>query len=160
MSNQRRTIAEYHNGDYFCTQIGQLKTLPIKIGGDLIFKMEKAKCVRHIDSFTTLEVGGYVDMRQLNLRNLSGIGKHCFKSINTTLYIRQCISSHVLGIMLIKNLQNVEVRNVGSWSNEWTNRDLNEAVKIINVHLESPERCIMSCKQDLMNAGLKEYAKL
>jgi hypothetical protein len=88
------------------------------------------------------------------LKSLEGIHLH-IKSIGynagtsgrgTINFIRCPIESHVLGLLLIENLKYVTLDN--------------QKVKtIINKYLDG-SRDVFECQQELMDAGLDEYAQL
>jgi hypothetical protein len=87
----------------------------------------------------------------IGLTSLEGIGVDFFVEIGNNLWIPRTITSNVLGMIKIKNLKNVFA---GSSSGE-----LKLAIIIINQHLRSGRR-ISKCRQELIEAGLKEFAKL
>lgn len=63
------------------------------------------------------------------------------------------IKSNILGIMLIKNLKNIEFM-FKTKTNEYE-----EIENIINRHLKS-DRDILECQEELIDKGFKQYAKL
>jgi hypothetical protein len=81
------------------------------------------------------------------ISSLAGFGKeYCFK-INGSLYLeKNPLSSNVLGLMKVKELKSIIIDN-------------KEVEKIINKHLRSGKR-ISKCKEELIEAGLQEFAKL
>jgi hypothetical protein len=79
------------------------------------------------------------------LTSLKDIHKY-IKSIGGNFYlVRNPIKSHVLGLLKIKGLKSVELDN-------------KEVEKILNKYL--PEGDILDCQQELIEAGLDEYAQL
>ncbi|MGI0076579.1 MAG: hypothetical protein ACREAU_04130 [Nitrosopumilaceae archaeon] len=74
--------------------------------------------------------------------------------IGGTLFIGSEIVSHILGIMRIGSMGELKVFDFG------INKNLDHAVKIINTHLGSGRRNIHDCQEELIEAGLGEYAKL
>jgi hypothetical protein len=83
-----------------------------------------------------------------NLQSLQNIHKYC-KQIDVILWAHNNpIKSHVLGVMLIENLQYVILDQY------------QESVKnIINTHLET-DRDVYLCQDDLIKTGFVEYAQL
>jgi hypothetical protein len=80
------------------------------------------------------------------LTSLEGIHKQ-IKSIGVGAYFgKNPITSHVLGLMLIEDLQFVEFDN-------------KQLQNIINKHLKEG-RDVFECQNELMEAGLDEYAQL
>ena len=81
------------------------------------------------------------------ITSLKGIGKHYLKEINGMLSLSDNqISSHVLGILLIKNLDSFDITN-------------KEVKSILNNHLHD-DKDILDCQEELIQAGLREFAKL
>ena len=156
------------NGDFDCSDnnLTSLKGAPKKVGRNFW-------CISN--NLTTLEgapqkVGGFFTCNHNNLTSLKGApqtvgrGFHCryntlltslkdihkhIKSIRGKFDAEDCpIKSHVLGLMLIKDLKKVELDN-------------KEVEAIINSHLDGGSmRSAMECQAELIQAGLEEYAKL
>lgn len=81
------------------------------------------------------------------LESLKGIGKEYLKRIDKAFYaFRNPIKSNVLGILLIKNCKEIDIDN-------------KKVQKIINKYL-TEDRDILECREELVQAGFKEYAKL
>jgi hypothetical protein len=96
-----------------------------------------------------LTIGGnFMCFRCVSLTSLQGIGKDYCLSVKG-FYIDGCknLTSHFLGLMLVKKL------DVLSFD---VNKDLEG---IINRHLEG-NKDLLDCKEELIRAGYKEYAKL
>lgn len=92
----------------------------------------------------------YLDLSNNSFTSLSGIHKH-FKSISDTLIISgNMITSSVLGLLLIKNLSQIIFEHDQKSAN---------VQNIINRHLES-NRDINSCQEELIDAGLAQFARL
>lgn len=82
---------------------------------------------------------------------LKAIDKHFPNARLIHFYKPSKIIGNVLGLLKIKSLQQLTWEGQGVMP-EW--------LKIINDHLLSPERSIMDCQEELMDAGLEEYAQL
>lgn len=81
------------------------------------------------------------------ITSLTGIGKQYLREINGILTITDNpIESHILGVLLIKNLESFHF-------------DYTSVQHIINNHLDH-NRDILECREELIQAGFKEYAKL
>jgi hypothetical protein len=82
-----------------------------------------------------------------SLTSLEGIGVRYLKQIGGKLDLPNCpIKSNVLGLLKIKDLKKVEMDN-------------KIVEEIINRNLNSGRR-LSKCKQELIEAGLQEFAKL
>jgi hypothetical protein len=147
-------------GDYVCSKISELRIIPHRVAGDLLFLGEQCKKIYHLGNCNTRIVNGYVDARALNLRTLEGIGRHRFLTINGGLLLPRSIRSNILGLMKVEGLPEVKVYPFNYFNDNEIGTNLRKAIEIVNSHLASEERCIMSCKEDLMAAGLKDLAKL
>lgn len=115
--------------DFICdsNELTSLDGAPRRVGGDFVCNMNP-------------------------IISLAGIGAY-FKNgwIARTLTIPECVESHVLGILLIPNLKEVD-------SYDATDK-LERAISIINKHLRD-DRDILECQEDLRTAGLREYGRL
>ena len=85
------------------------------------------------------------------LTSLTGIGRDYFQQIDKAIVLPNTIKESMLGILKIKNLQ--EIRNFNLTG------DLENSARIINKYLDSG-RNINKCKSELIEAGLEEYAQL
>ena len=89
-----------------------------------------------------------------SLTSLQGIHK-IFKGgyIDGWINLSGCpIKSHILGLLLIKKLNAVVI-------NQFSSDEFKAAVKIINKHLQG-DRDVIDCQQEMIEAGLKQYAQL
>jgi hypothetical protein len=99
-------------------------------------------------------IGNHCKLMSNDLRSLSGISE-C-ESISGSLFIYpKMVRSSILGILKIKNLDMVQFMISGGSMNLEYCKPFN----IVNKHLESGRR-LSKCKQELEDAGFKEYAKL
>lgn len=90
-----------------------------------------------------------------NLTSLTGIHKH-IKYIGYDLIISGTIKSSILGILMIKNIKKVVLWDPSNISKL---DDMVAAVQILNKHNKG-NRDILECQEEMINAGLKEYAKI
>ena len=105
---------------------------------------------KKLNSFPLLKfnkICGNVILISNEFKTLHNIHKH-FKCIHGKInFIMNPVRSNVLGVMHIKGLQKVYLNN-------------HEVEYIINKHLQSKERDIHSCQEELIQAGFSEYAKI
>jgi hypothetical protein len=133
---------------YQCKKLTSLEFGPTEITGNyIISNCFKLTSLEHAPkSVKNFSCDGCRD-----LTSLEGIGRDYLTSITGELEISDTITSNILGILKIKNLNDVSTKDL--WD------ELKEAVDIINKHLETGRR-VSKCKQELIEAGLKEFAKL
>jgi hypothetical protein len=136
-------------GDFFCykcSSITSLKGAPPTVG----HHFDCSDCT----SLTSLEGAPLTVGTEINLNgcraltSLQGIGKQYFLS-GKKIYLNRCtkLSSNMLGLILIKKL-------------EYAYFDVNNEIEeIINRH-NRDNKDIIDCKEELISAGYKEYAKL
>jgi hypothetical protein len=97
-------------------------------------------------------VGMDVDMGQCqSLTSLTGIGQDYLQEIRGTLFVTGSIRSHMLGILKIENLKFVKYKG--------QNETMKKVVNILNSHLTSGRR-LSKCREELIEAGFKEFARL
>jgi hypothetical protein len=162
----------YVSGNFSCIQCSSLTSLegaPQEVGGNFIctgckslvslkgapqqvgYTFSCSECT----SLTSLEgapqqVGyDFSCYECTSLTSLKGIGKQYLKKCDNELFLFSCknLKSHMLGILLIKDLKKI------SFS------DNIEVQNIINKHLDG-DRDILECQEELITNGLKEFAKL
>lgn len=95
-------------------------------------------------------IGGSLHCGNTELTSLHNIHKH-IDLIGGELYLPITIASHVLGVMKIKELQRIIIVD-----NQAKQTPLEV---IINKHLQG-DRNIHDCQEELLEAGLTEFAKL
>jgi hypothetical protein len=88
----------------------------------------------------------------LMITSLEGIGRKYIRQLEKAIFPTHSLTSHVLGILMIKNVESVDPLGMGK-------EPFRTMVKIMNEHLAG-ERDVMDAHEDLTRAGLKEYAKL
>jgi hypothetical protein len=133
-----------HNGDFSCSnkQLTSLEGCPQVIKGDFYCSDNKLKSLQYCPQI----VKGDFYCSDNKLPSLQNIHKYC-KQINNTLWAyNNPIKSHVLGVMLIENIQLVDL-------------DQEPVKKIINTHLNT-DRDVYLCQDNLIKAGFAEYAQL
>ena len=137
---------------FFSCQHNQLSNL---IGGPQstgrFFSCEQNKITSLIGGPT--KINGHYYCQANRISSFEGIHKH-FKNgyINGKLFTNgNPIIGHMLGLLLIPGLSGISHANAGP--------SLEEAITIINYHLLNG-RDVIDCQQELIEAVLKEYAKL
>jgi len=135
-------------GDFGCsdTNITSLEGAPSYVGGYFNCWNTKITSLEGGPSY----VGGKLDCSGTNITSLHNIHKE-IKHIGNRLLLPDTIKSHILGVMFIKGL--LEIRIHGG------NIEQVQAEQIINKHLKG-DRNIHLAQEELLEAGLKEFAKL
>jgi len=95
-------------------------------------------------------VGGDFICANTEIKSLHNIHKQ-IKHIGGAFSISNTVKSHILGVMFIKGLQKIEFYD--------GNTEQKQVENIINKHLAG-NRNIHLAQEELLEAGLKEYAKL
>lgn len=142
------------HGSFRCeyTKITSMENFPNKI--------ERECLVENNTLLTSFEFGpmefnsGYFYDNPVT--SLTGIGKKYFRTVYDALYLPGSVKQNVLGILLINNLQFFAFDKVQI--DDEDNEDLAHSQLILNDHLKSKD--IMECREELVQAGLKEFAKL
>lgn len=127
--------------DYDCSWTGivSLAGAPSKVGGG--FNIDRPL-------ITSLE-GLQKVITETEIASLHDIHKQV-KHIGRNLYLPRTVKSHVLGVFRIEGLRQVEFRVA--------HKEQKEVASIINKYL--PTRDIHQAQEDLIEAGLKNYARL
>lgn len=116
--------------------------------------------IRNCRNITTLEFAPMIARDSVyisecpKITSLSGIGKRYFKQIKGYIYNNGLITSSMLGLLLVKDLELIMTFSHSNRLKAYT-----EAAIIINNHLQE-DRDIMEAREELVQAGLKDYAKL
>ena len=128
-----------------------LEGAPKKINGYFNCDDNKLKSLDGAPS----EVNGGFRASNNKLTSLEGIHK-IVKVIEGTFYVHDNpIKSHVLGLLLIKGVRKLELAH---WQKVC---DLLKAQEIMNHYLPNPTNArILECQNELIDAGLDEYAQL
>lgn len=136
-------------GRNFSVQLNLLTSLeggPEKVGGTFsinenpVTSLEYAP--REMDSLM---------LRRTKISSLKNIHKQ-IREIHWDIYLENKPMTNILGLMLVKGLQEVIL-------DTHTNTKTDKAVKILNKHLVVG-RDIHACQEEMLEAGLSEYAKL
>ena len=149
---------------------GDLFVFNVSIITDLSGFPEKATgevAIRQCHNLQTLEgslmsVGEFVLFDLPKLTSLSGIGRKFithFSEQDAGIWLSTHITSSILGIMVIKGGCLTSIVGNGSGV-EIVPKDLKECCKIVTSHLQKHEPDMLECKEELMNNGLREFAKL
>lgn len=129
------------DGNFWCvsTPITSLVGGPRRVGGDYI-------C--HNTHITSLEgvariIGGELNFIETPVTSLAGIHKQ-IDSIGGLIVPSDNVKSNVLGLLLLDNLSVVSSKEM--WA------------QIVQNHLTTKD--VLDCQEELIKAGLKEFAKL
>ena len=150
-SNQLRTLEggpREVDGDFLCygNQLETLKGAPHYVSGRFSCRSNQLKTLEGAPQ----KVGGKFDFENNKLiSNLFGIHKQ-IQLVSHHVRIPNTVKSNILGLMLIENISSVVVGGA--------RRELQQAVSIINKHLQS-DRDPMLAQRELMKAGLREFAR-
>jgi hypothetical protein len=157
-------------GDYDVDNSGLLSLVgsPILVGGDFNISHSEslgslvggpkevkgnyaAYCcgLLHLDGLP-IKIGGYLDLGGNKLTSLQGINN--LKEIDGLISANGCpITSHILGVFFIKGCTVLEVSGYGS---------LPSAVEIVNKHISKGRAGLLPCTQELIEAGLADFAQI
>lgn len=129
------------------TRIHSLKGAPNKVGSHFYCSRTNINSLEGAPSY----VGGDIDCYNTFLPSLHNIHKQ-IKHIGEGLYLPDRVKSHILGVMYIKKLRWIVIVN--------GDREQEQATTIINKHLNNGRRSVHEAQEELLEAGLTEYAKL
>jgi hypothetical protein len=116
--------------------------------GDIITSLEGAP----------IHVGHKFIMSSKYITSLEGIGNKFLCECEILRIETNSIKSNILGILLIKGLLLLMTDRIIT-TDTFISRPRCEALMIIDRHLNG-DRDILACQEELISAGLKEYAKL
>ena len=140
---------EHFQGDFICddNDLTSLKGAPKTVNGHFSCADNDLTSLKGAPKIIT---GDFVCSNNA-LTSLHDIHKY-IKDIGGGIWFsNNPITSHILGLLLIKNLKSINLDGLTG--------NLLEASKIINKHLAS-RRDLIDCQEELISSGFKEYAKL
>lgn len=163
------------NGFFKCSwsDIESLEGSPDRVNGAFITSNTNIKSLIGAPSYvggnflcystpiTSLEgapkhIGGYLDCDSTNIISLHNVHKQV-GYIGNALHLPSTLVSHVLGVLKIEGLEYIK------FEEHLNRRDIDQehamVTMIINKYL-SRSRNIHACQETLIEAGLKEYARL
>jgi hypothetical protein len=100
-------------------------------------------------------INGDCNIMGLNLQSLEGIGTKYFTEINGKLSLSASSQSNILGLLKIKNLRGISLMTGDHFYTE----NSKKAFSIVMKHFGQCSD-IIDCQDELIEAGLKEFAKL
>ena len=141
------------NGNYECfgNVLTSLQYGPTEVGGNFYCAGNLLSSLQYCPT----RVGGNFDCYENQLTSLQGIHKQ-FRSgyIKGQIWLsNNPITSHILGLLLIPELKFI------GYSKGNASSSCYDAIEIINKHLEG-DRNVIACQRELIQAGLKEFARL
>ena len=157
---------KYKGGDFDCfdSELTSLKGAPSHVGGGFYCRGNEltslAGAPSHIggafssarNKLTSLEgapshVGGYFNCNDNKLTSLKDVHKHIAEIKGIFYALDNPIESHVLGLLLIKGVTEVHLDN-------------EQVAKILNRHLGKGRAGMLMAQEELIEAGLEEFAQL
>lgn len=135
------------DGDFWCNNnhLTSLKGAPERVTGGFDCSSNRLTSLEGAPK----KIGSYFFCDNNNLTSLQNIHK-MITEINGDFYChKNKITSHVLGLLLIPGIKNI-VASVDEFS--W--------VKILNRYLGKGRKGMLDCQNELIEAGLEEYAQL
>lgn len=142
-------------GDLICFDKGliSLEGLPDRIGGGLYCHTNPN--LTKLDGAPRI-LGEGVDAWDCGITSLEGIGKKFIVEMDGEIWISgNPIKSHMLGLILIKGCFGLRMKEKPLALNE---KVIDQLDVIFNKHLY-PHKDVLECREELIAAGLKEYAK-
>ena len=106
------------------------------------------------------QVEDVVFLASSKLTSLNKISKNIHSVSGGVITFDAPIQSHILDLLRVVGLQQVEISPNARLIKNTERQSLSTAFAIINNHLNTEERDVLSCQQELIAAGLKEFAKL
>lgn len=105
------------------------------------------------------EIGGNFYCNTNSIESLEGIGRKYLKKMNGNFVIyNNHVKRNVLGVILIHGIQ--EFRIYSFALDKGVFKEAKQLQEIITAHLERNDRDMLDLQEDLITAGLKDYAKL
>jgi len=135
-------------GNFNCshTNITSLEGGPSYVGGNFSCYGTNITSLEQVPSW----VGGHFNCVVTKITSLHNIHKQ-IKHIGGQLYLSNTVKSHILGVMFITGLDKIEI--------DKGNKIQKQVENIINKHL-ADDRNVHLVQEELLEAGLKEFAKL
>ena len=156
---------EYIDGDFYCTtlKLTSLKGSPSIIDGRFVCSNNKLTSLEgapskvsddfccEVNKLSTLEgapsyIGELFNCYFNNLTSLHNIHKQIKYIGGIAIFNKNPITSHVLGLLMIEGLKDIRIDN--------------QVVQgILNNHLTG-DRDVFACQEELIEAGLEDFAQL
>ena len=139
--------APSHVGDDFSCSHNELTSLegaPSHVGGSFLCTNNELTSLEGAPS----HVGGSFDCSNNNkIASLKDVHKHVTEIKGEFYAFNNPIESHVLGLILIKGLTKIQLKN-------------KQVAKILNRHLGKGRVGMLMAQEELIEAGLEEFAQL
>ena len=148
---------EHVTGNFHCNanNLTSLEYSPIQVDGHYNCHHNRLSSLKGISS----KIGESVSAYHCGLTSLKDIHNY-FKGgyLRGTLCVSyNPICESILGALLVSELQDVQYFPRSDFIKHQQSK---RAFEIINKHLKTEERDVLLCQRELIQAGLKEYAKL
>ena len=136
---------DYKGGDFYCSynELTSLTGAPSHVGGHFYCYYNELASLAGAPS----HVGSAFYCYNNELASLKDVYKHVTEIKGIFYAVNNPIKSHVLGLLLIKGVTEVRLDN----------RQVGE---ILNRHLGKGRAGMLMAQEELIEAGLEEYAKL
>ena len=136
---------DYKGGNFNCSynQLTSLEGAPSHVDGHFYCRSNKLTSLAGAPS----RVGGDFSCSDNELTSLKDVHKHVTEIKGTFYANKNPIESHVLGLLLIKGVTEV-------------NLDNERVTEILNRHLGKGRAGMLMAQEELIEAGLEEFAQL
>ena len=136
---------KYEGGDFDCSvnKLTSLAGAPSHVGGDFYCSVNKLTSLAGAPS----HVDGYFYCAFNELTSLKDVHKHITEIKGEFYAIKNPIKSHVLGLLLIKGVTGVHLDN-------------KQVAEILNRHLDKGRAGMLMAQEELIEAGLEDFAQL
>ena len=132
-------------GGFFCSdnELTSLTGAPSRVDGNFYCAFNKLRSLAGAPS----HVGGDFDCSHSKLTSLKDVHKHIAEIKGEFKALNDPIKSHVLGLLLIKGITKVQLDNM-------------QVTEILNRHLGKGRVGMLMAQEELIEAGLEEFAQL
>jgi hypothetical protein len=97
-----------------------------------------------------LKIGGFLAIDSNPLTSIKGIDQ--LTEMDGPIYLNGCsIKSHILGVFLIRGCRGICTNSTGN---------LGKATEIVNRHIKKGRAGLLPCTQELIEAGLADFAQI
>ena len=136
---------DYKGGDFSCAsnELTSLEGAPSHVDGGFLCSNNKLTSLAGAPS----HVGGSFYCSSNKLTSLKDVHKHITEIKGKFYAIKNPINSHVLGLLLIKGVTKVQLDN-------------GQVEEILNKHLGRGRAGMLMAQEELIEAGLEEFAQL
>lgn len=133
------------DGDFICNRnnLTTLEGSPEKVGASFFCPENRLTSLKGI----TKNIGQSLNCSNNSIASLKGVHEHVTSVGSVFFATENPIKSHVLGLMLIKDLKQIRLDN-------------KQVEEILNRHLGKGRAGMLEAQEELIDAGLEEFAQL